>query len=67
MKKIGIFLACSLALTLVLYEIVDYLTPGSPSEGMTLLLAGIAMVLVWVVQCFIRLSRMKKDSAHAVR
>ncbi len=67
MKKIVIFLACSLALTLVLYEIADYLTPGSPSEEMTLLLAGIAMVLVWVVQCFIRLSRLsKKDGAHAL-
>lgn len=67
MKKIVIFLAYSLALTFVLYEIADYLTPGSPSEEMTFLLAGIAMVLVWVVQGFIRLSRMKKGSAHAVR
>ena len=67
MKKIAIFLACSLALTVVLYEIADYLTPGSPSEEMTLLLAGIAMVLVWVAQCCIRISRMKKDSVHAVR
>jgi len=67
MKKTVIFLACSIALTLVFYEIVDYLTPGSPSEGLTFLLAGIAVVLVWVVQCCIRVSRMKKSRAPAVR
>lgn len=66
MKKIVIFLAYSLALTLVLYEIADYLTPGSPSEGMTLLLAGIAIVLVWVAQCSIRITRPKKDGAQTV-
>ena len=66
MKKIAIFLACSLALTVVLYEIADYLTPGSPSEEMTLLLAVIAVVLVWVAQCCIRLMRAKKDGVHAV-
>ncbi len=64
MKRAAIFLACSIALTLVFYEVADYLTPGSPSEEMTLLLAGIAMVLVWIVQCFIRVSRPKKNNAH---
>ncbi len=64
MKKTAIFLLCSIALTLIFYEIADYLTPGSPSDGITLLLAGMAVVLVWVVQCFIRVSRPKKDSAH---
>ena len=64
MKKIIIFLACSLALTIVLYEIVDYLTPGSPSAEMTLLLAGIAMVMVWLVQCAMRMSRLKKAGAQ---
>jgi hypothetical protein len=67
MKNIVIFLVCSLALTLVLYEIADYLIPGSPSEEMTLMLAVMAMVLIWLVQCAIRVSRHKKDSAHAVR
>jgi hypothetical protein len=67
MKKIAIFLASSIVLTLVFYEIADYLVPGSPSEEMTFLLAVIAMVLVWVVQCGIRVSRVKKDSAQAVR
>ena len=67
MKNIVIFLVCSIALTLVLYEIADYLVPGSPSDGMTLLLGVIAIVLVWVAQCCIRVSRHKKDSAHAVR
>ncbi|HYK36062.1 hypothetical protein [Alloacidobacterium sp.] len=67
MKKAVIFLICSAALTLILYEVADYLTPGSPSEAMTILLAGIAIVLVWLVQCFIRVGRGKKDSAHAVR
>ena len=65
-KKTVIFLACSLALTLVFYEIADYLVPGSPSEGMTLLLAILAMVLVWVVQCSIRVSRAKKHDAPVV-
>jgi hypothetical protein len=67
MKKIAIFLACSIALTLVFYEIADYLVPGSPSEEMTFLLAVIAVVLVWVVQSCIRVSRVKKDGAPAVR
>ena len=67
MKKIAIFLACSIALTLVFYEIADYLVPGSPSEEMTFLLAVIAFVLVWVVQSCIRVSRVKKDGAPAVR
>lgn len=62
-KKTVIFLGCSLALTLVFYEIADYLVPGSPSEEMTLLLAILAMVLVWVVQCTIRVSRPKKHDA----
>jgi uncharacterized membrane protein len=66
MKKTIIFLVCSFALTLVLYEIADYLTPGSPSAEMTLLLAGIAMVVVWLVQCGIRVSRPKKRGAPAV-
>jgi membrane protein YdbS with pleckstrin-like domain len=66
MKNIVIFLACSIALTVVLYEIADYLTPGSPSEEMTFLLAVIAMVLVWLVHCAIRVSRHKKDP-QAVR
>jgi hypothetical protein len=67
MKNIVIYLACSLALALIFYEIADYLTPGSPSLEVTLLLTGLAMVLVWVVQCSIRVSRSKKDGAHAVR
>lgn len=67
MKKTAIFLACSFALTVVFYEIADYLIPGSPSAEMTLLLAGLAVVLVWVVQCFVRFSRVKKHGAPAVR
>ena len=67
MKKVGIFLACSLALTVVLYEIADYLTPGSPSAEMTLALAGLAMALVWVAQCSISISRPKKNNATTVR
>jgi hypothetical protein len=67
MKKSIVFLACSIALTLVLYEIADYFIPGSPSAEMTILLAGIAMVLVWLVQCAIRMSRPKKDGAPVVR
>lgn len=67
MKKAVIFLVCSAALTLVFYEVADYLTPGSPSEAMTILLAGMAMVLVWLVQCFIRVGRGKKSSdAHTL-
>lgn len=67
MKKIVVFLVCSIALTLAFYQIADYLIPGSPSTEMTILLAGIAMVLVWLAQCAIRMSRSKKDGAHAVR
>jgi len=67
MKNIAIFFACSLALALVFYEIADYLTPGSPSAEVTLMLIGLAVVLVWVVQCGIRVSRPKKNGAHAVR
>ncbi|QNI31500.1 hypothetical protein H7849_20860 [Alloacidobacterium dinghuense] len=66
MKKLAIFLGSSLVLTLVLYEIVDYLTPGSPSAEMTLLLAGIAMVLVWVAQCAISMNRRTKKSGAPV-
>jgi hypothetical protein len=66
MKNIAIFLVCSIALTLVLYEIADYMVPGSPSEEMTFLLAVIAMVVVWLVQCCIRISRHKKQGAPAV-
>lgn len=67
MKKAVIFIVCSAALTFALYEVADYLTPGSPSEAMTILLAGIAIVLVWLVQCFVRVGRGKKNDAHAVR
>jgi hypothetical protein len=63
MKKILIFLAFSFAFTVVFYEIADYLIPGSPSEEMTFLLAILAMVLVWIVQCCIRISRTKKHNA----
>jgi len=66
MKSLIIFVVWSIALTLVFYEIADYLTPGSPSAEVTLLLAGIAVVLVWLVQCAIRMIRTKKDGAHAV-
>lgn len=66
MKKTVIFLVCSAALTLAFYEVADYLTPGSPSEAMTILLAGIAMVLVWLVQCFIRVGRGKKGGARTL-
>ena len=63
MKKVLIFFVFSFVLTVVFYEIADYLTPGSPSEEMTLLLAILAMVLVWIVQCLIRVSRTKKHNA----
>ncbi|HTZ89986.1 MAG TPA: hypothetical protein VMA71_06585 [Alloacidobacterium sp.] len=67
MKKTVAFLACSIALTLVFYLLADYLLPGpSPSATMVLLFAGIAMVLVWLVQCFVRVSRAKKGGAHTV-
>lgn len=66
MKKTVLFLACSFALTVIFYEIADYLMPGSPSEAMTFLLAGIAMVLVWLAQCFIRIGRGKKDGVHTL-
>jgi len=65
MKKILIFLVCSFALTVVFYEIADYFVPGSPSEEMTLMLAVLAMVLVWVAHCCIRISRTKKHNAPA--
>jgi hypothetical protein len=66
MKKAVIFFACGIALTLIFYEIADYLTPGSPSAEMTLLLAGMAFVLVWLAHCIIRVSRTKKDGAPVV-
>lgn len=66
MKNIAIFLVCSVALTVVLYEIADYMVPGSPSAEMTFLLAVIAVVLVWLGHCAFRISRTKKDGAHAV-
>jgi uncharacterized protein YhhL (DUF1145 family) len=67
MKNLFIFLACSVALSVVLYEIADYLTPGSPSAEMTILLTIIALVLVWLAQCAVRVSRHKKDSPQAAQ
>jgi hypothetical protein len=63
MKKTVVFLGCSVALTLVFYLLADYLLPPPPpSAPMMLLFAGIAMVLVWLVQCGIRSSRLKEIS-----
>ena len=68
MKSLIIFVVCSVALTLILYEIADYLTPGSPSAEVTLLLAGMAVVLVWLGHCAIGMSRRaKKNDVHVVR
>lgn len=66
MKRLIIFVAWSIALSFVFYEIADFLTPGSPSAEVTLLLAGMAVVLVWLGHCAFRMSRTKKDGAHAM-
>ncbi len=68
MKKTVIFLACSIGLTLVFYLLADYLLPPPPpSTEMMLLFGGIAMVLVWMGQCFVRISRPKKSDAPVMR
>ncbi|WP_158752384.1 hypothetical protein [Acidobacterium sp. S8] len=65
MKKTGVFIACSVALTLLFYLLADYLLPPPPpSAPMMLLFAGIAMVLVWLAQCCVRANGNKKDNAH---
>lgn len=65
MKKTGVFIACSVALTLVFYLLADYLLPPPPpSAPMMLLFAGIAMVLVWLAQCCVRPNGNKKGNAH---
>lgn len=52
MKKTITFLAWSIALTFVFYLLADrLLPPPPPSTQMTLLFAGIAVIVVWIVQC----------------
>jgi hypothetical protein len=68
MKRSAVFLACSIALTLLFYLLAYFfLSPLPPSAPMTLLFAGIAMVLVWVVQMCIHCLRSGKPNTHTVK
>jgi uncharacterized membrane protein len=70
MKQSAVFLACSVALTLLFYLLAYFfLSPPQPTTAMTLLFAGIAMALVWVVQMGIHClrSRSGKQSTHTVK
>lgn len=68
MKRSAVFLACSIALTLLFYLLADFfLPPPPPSAPVMLLFAGIAMVLVWVVQMCIHCLRSGKPNTHAAK
>ena len=68
MKRPTVFLACSIALTLLFYLLADFfLPPPPPSAPVMLLFAGIAMVLVWVVQMCIHCLRAGKQNTHTAK
>ncbi len=68
MKRSAVFLACSIALTLLFYLLAYFfLSPPPPSVPMTLLFAGIAMALVWVVQMCIHCLRSGKQNTQTVK
>jgi|HubBroStandDraft_2_1064218.scaffolds.fasta_scaffold132300_1 hypothetical protein len=68
MKRSAVFLACSIALTLLFYLLAYFfLSPPLPSTPMTLLFAGIAMVLVWVVQMCVHCLRSGKQNTHTAK
>jgi FlaA1/EpsC-like NDP-sugar epimerase len=68
MKRSAVFLACSIALTLLFYLLAYFLlSPPQPTTAMTLLFAGIAMALVWVVQMCIHCLRSGKQNTHTVK
>ena len=68
MKRSAVFLACSIALTLLFYLLASFfLPPPPPSAPVMLLFAGIAMVLVWVVQMCIHCLRSGKPNTHTVK
>jgi zinc transporter ZupT len=68
MKRSAVFLACSIALTLLFYLLADvFLPPPPPSAPVMLLFAGIAMVLVWVVQMCVHCLRSGKQNTHTAK
>jgi hypothetical protein len=68
MKRSAVFLACSVALTLLFYLLAYFfLPPPPPSAAMMLLFAGIAMALVWVAQMCVQCLRSGKQSTHTVK
>jgi hypothetical protein len=61
MKKSAVFLASTIVLTLLFYLVAYfYLPPPPPSGSMMVLFAGVAAVLVWLLQLGFRKARSRK-------
>jgi hypothetical protein len=68
MKRSAVFLACSIALTLLFYLLAYFfLPPPPPSAALMLLFAGIAMVLVWVAQMSVHCLRSGRRNTDAAK